>query len=176
MQTKSEVRRIVRQRRTGVAPAEMARRSEEILRAVEALPEFRDAPVVAAYWSLADEVATRDFVRRWCERKTVLLPVMCPGGRLELKPYRPDCTMTEAAFRVAEPDGEAFEAGRVGLILVPGVAFDRRNNRLGRGKGYYDRLLSGIPAFRVGLCFDFQLFDEIPTDRHDVPMDRVVSG
>lgn len=176
MQTKTAIRGLIRQRRAEAPPAELAGRSEEILRRVEALDAFRAATVVAAYWSLPDEVATHDFVRRWCGVKTVLLPVMRPDDGLELKPYHPGCTMTEAAFCVAEPDGEAFPAGRVELILVPGVAFDRRGGRLGRGKGYYDRLLAGMGAIKVGLCFDFQRVDAVPLDAHDVPMDRVISG
>ncbi len=84
--------------------------------------------------------------------------------------------MTEAAFCVREPQGDVFPAEGVELILVPGVAFDSRGNRLGRGKGYYDRLLAGIPAFKVGICFDFQRFDRLPAEPHDVPMDRVIFG
>jgi 5-formyltetrahydrofolate cyclo-ligase len=176
MQTKATYRQTVRQRRAGVPAEELIRRSEAILKRVEALPLFQESSVVAAYWSLPDEVATRHFVERWCGRKTMLLPVMRPDGGLELRPFRPGCTMTEAAFRISEPEGEAFPPGEVELILVPGVAFDRSGNRLGRGKGYYDRLLAGMSAFKIGLCFDFQRFDALPADPHDVPMDLILSG
>lgn len=176
MQTKATYRQIVRDRRSAVSSQELIRQSEAILAQVEALPEFRESSVVAAYWSLPDEVPTHDFVRRWCREKTVLLPVMRPDGGLELRPWLPDGAMRTAAFGIPEPEGEAFPLERVGLILVPGVAFDRQGNRLGRGKGYYDRLLTTLPAFKVGICFDFQHFDQLPANPHDVPMDRVVSG
>jgi 5-formyltetrahydrofolate cyclo-ligase len=67
-------------------------------------------------------------------------------------------------------------AERLDLMLIPGVGFDRQGNRLGRGAGYYDRFLSSMPnrPFLVGLAFQEQLLDEVPTERHDVPMDIVL--
>ena len=62
------------------------------------------------------------------------------------------------------------------LIVVPGVAFDRMGNRMGRGRGFYDRLLKSTPnAYKVGVAFDFQILDTIPTESFDVPMNKVVS-
>ena len=62
------------------------------------------------------------------------------------------------------------------MIVVPGVAFDRSRNRMGRGRGFYDRLLKSTPnAIKVGVAFDFQIFDTIPVEPFDVPMDIVVS-
>ena len=59
--------------------------------------------------------------------------------------------------------------------MVPGMAFDRNNNRMGRGKGYYDRFLATIPqAYKIGVCFKFQLVDEIPTDALDIRMDEII--
>ena len=95
---------------------------------------------------------------------------------LELREYRPGCTMNEAEFCIREPEGEKLHPGHVDLILVPGMAFDRQNHRLGRGKGYYDRLLEGMDAVKVGTCFEFQFFDSIPFDGHDIPMNRVMKG
>ena len=61
------------------------------------------------------------------------------------------------------------------MIIVPGVAFDLQHNRLGRGRGFYDRLLSSLSAPKVGICFDFQLIDTVPTEPFDRLMDSVVS-
>ena len=63
-----------------------------------------------------------------------------------------------------------------GLIVVPAVGFDPQGSRLGHGKGFYDRLLPGTQALKVGICFDFQLFEHIPAEEHDVPMDRIIAG
>ena len=62
------------------------------------------------------------------------------------------------------------------MIVVPGVAFDRQGNRMGRGRGFYDRLLKTTPnAIKVGVAYDFQLLDKIPIEEFDVPMDYVMS-
>jgi 5-formyltetrahydrofolate cyclo-ligase len=64
----------------------------------------------------------------------------------------------------------------VELIVVPGVAFDPTGNRMGRGRGFYDRLLKSTPnAMKVGVAYDFQLLDKIPVEPHDVPMDSVIT-
>ena len=61
------------------------------------------------------------------------------------------------------------------LYIVPGLAFDRKGNRLGRGRGYYDRLLSGVAAPKIGLAFDIQVVAEVPCSSYDVPMDMVIT-
>jgi 5-formyltetrahydrofolate cyclo-ligase len=79
-------------------------------------------------------------------------------------------------FGIPEPSGELFkDYNEIDLILVPGVAFDIENNRMGRGKAYYDKLLSSLKAFKLGVCFDFQLLQSVPTDEHDIKMDRILS-
>ncbi len=64
----------------------------------------------------------------------------------------------------------------IDLVITPGLAFDHNNNRLGHGKGYYDRLLAGMRAFKIGVCFNFQLFNEIPYTLNDVKMDMVITN
>jgi 5-formyltetrahydrofolate cyclo-ligase len=63
------------------------------------------------------------------------------------------------------------------LIFVPGLAFTNDGNRLGRGAGFFDRLLAGraARAFKIGICFSFQLIDAVPTERHDIEMDTIVT-
>ncbi|MCG8410617.1 MAG: 5-formyltetrahydrofolate cyclo-ligase, partial [Bacteroidales bacterium] len=79
-------------------------------------------------------------------------------------------------FGINEPVGENYDSPeKIDLIIIPGVAFDSENNRLGRGKAYYDKLLKQTKAFKLGICFDFQMVDKVPTDKYDIKMDRVVS-
>ena len=71
---------------------------------------------------------------------------------------------------------EWTDLGAVEMIVVPGVAFDREGNRMGRGRGFYDRLLKSTPrAMKVGVCYDFQMIEDVPVEPHDVKMDCVVS-
>ena len=78
---------------------------------------------------------------------------------------------------IEEPTGdETTDINAIELIIVPGVAYDRRGNRIGRGKGYYDRLLSSTSATKIGVGYDFQLIGEdIPAEEHDVAMDIVIT-
>ena len=143
---------------------------------VEELERFRQAGTVLLYWSMEDEVQTHDFVNRWYEKKRLLLPCV-DGDDLRLRQYTgPECLKAGEQFGIGEPTGPEFtELEQVELIIVPGVAFDRKGNRMGRGRGFYDRLLKSTPkAFKVGVGFDFQLLDTIPTEPFDVPMNHVV--
>ena len=150
--------------------------SEEILSRVESLPAFAKASVVLAYNSLDDEVYTRGFLNRWFEKKTLLLPKVA-GDTLTLHRYMGEDSVSRGAFGIDEPTTPCFEEwDKVDFVLVPGVAFDAAGNRLGRGGGYYDRLLSELPeaARRIGVCFPFQLVPSVDTQDHDVPMHKVI--
>lgn len=174
---KAEVRKQMRELKRAVSPEEKLRRSDGIMRKVEALPEFQQARVVLLYWSMADEVQTHAFVEKWYKDKVLLLPCV-DGDDLRLRQYTgPECMVAGEQFGIGEPTGEEFTAlEQIEMIMVPGVAFDRRCNRMGRGRGFYDRLLKSTPnALKVGVAFDFQLMDEIPTEPFDVKMDKVVS-
>ena len=82
------------------------------------------------------------------------------------------------SFGILEPVGELYtDYDSIDMIVVPGVAFDRQGNRLGRGRGYYDKILKETRAAKkVGICFDFQFVEEVPVDELDVRMDLVVHG
>ena len=75
-----------------------------------------------------------------------------------------------------EPSGELFDDyAAIDLAVVPGMAFDIQNNRLGRGKGYYDRMLPKlVNAYKIGVCFSFQRLPGIPAEGNDVKMDEVI--
>lgn len=174
---KTEIRKIVRGLKKEVPLEEKKRRSMPIMERVSTLPAFEQAKTVLLYWSMDDEVYTHEFVRQWYERKRILLPCV-DGDDLLLRQYTgPESMQPGPQFGIPEPTGEVFtELEKVEMIVVPGVAFDRKNNRMGRGRGFYDRLLKSTPnAVKVGVAFDFQIFDSIPVESFDVPMDFVVT-
>ena len=80
-------------------------------------------------------------------------------------------------FGVREPDANCPELplDKFNLILVPGLAFDVNGNRLGRGRGFYDRLLGAVAGIKCGVCHDGQLFPQIPTEPHDVKVDFILT-
>ena len=153
--------------------------AEEILGRVEQSEAFREARVVLAYYSLRDELFTHDFVQRWADKKAILLPKVV-GDDLTLHRYTNAMSMSEGAFGIMEPCTPEFtDYAAVDMVIVPGVAFDRLGNRLGRGRGYYDRLFaSRLPQniYKMGVCYPFQLVESVPTEPCDVQMDEVVTN
>lgn len=126
------------------------------------------------YHSLPDELSTHSFLRKWGKKKKFFLPRV-NGVNLEILPYE-ESRLELGAFHIEEPTGnDTVSPDMLELIVVPAVAYDRRGNRLGRGKGFYDRLLAETRATKVGVGFEFQILDSVPTEEHDVPMDIVIS-
>ncbi|MDE5423115.1 5-formyltetrahydrofolate cyclo-ligase [Ancylomarina sp. DW003] len=173
---KKRIRREIRNLKKTVSLEEKTNRSVGILKKVEQLPEFAAAKTVMLYWAMTDEVQTSDFVIKWARSKRVILPCV-NGNDLDLRVFRGEEDLIAGEnFGIPEPSGELFTAyEEIDLILVPGVAFDVENNRMGRGKAYYDKLLSSLKAYKLGVCFDFQLLESVPTDEHDIKMDKIIS-
>ena len=156
--------------------ASITQASADVLSRLEAHPVFRTAHTLLLYYSLPDEVNTHDFIRKWSAHKQILLPVVI-GDDLELRHYTGPADLKKGAYGIEEPVGEPFtDYDSIDLAIIPGVAFDTHGNRLGRGKGYYDRLLPRLPhTYKIGICFPFQLVEEVPTEAQDVRMDEVLS-
>ena len=166
----------MRELKRAVPMEEKLRRSELIMRQVEQLPEFKHSKVALLYWSMADEVQTHAFVERWYGQKTLLLPCV-DGDDLRLRQYTgPECMVAGEQFGIGEPTGHEWtDLAAVDFIMVPGVAFDSAGNRMGRGRGFYDRLLKSTPnAFKTGVAYGFQLLETIPVEPHDVKMNAVI--
>lgn len=132
------------------------------------------ADKILMYHSLPDELSTIDFIDKWHTRKHFFLPRV-NGVNLDVLPY--DRTRLQyGAFHIEEPTGDDIEnIDNIELIIVPGIAYDNRGNRVGRGKGYYDRLLSRTKATKIGIGYDFQLVEEIDSEPHDITMDIVIT-
>lgn len=171
---KNEIRKLIKSRKSQLSGAERIEKSGKALSLLETIPEFANATNSLAYFSLADELYTESFLHRWHERKHIFLPRV-KGDDIEILPYRPD-HMRQGAFGIYEPTGDTVaDISLMDVVIVPGVAFDHRGNRVGRGRGYYDRLLSGCHAIKIGIGYDFQLLEEITADSHDVTMDYIVT-
>lgn len=111
--------------------------------------------------------------------KRFVLPCVVDDCNLELRAYTGSKDLeVRGKYRIPEPVGQLFvDIASIDLALIPGMAFDPAGHRLGRGKGYYDRLL-GSDVFcripKVGVCFDFQLLDRVEHQPHDITMDHVI--
>ena len=167
----------VKRLRALMTDKELMRRSVKVWSRIETNPRFLQAASVLLYWSMHGEVHTHDFIRRWRDEKTIILPVV-DGDRLRLALFEGEQSLRRnaAMMNLYEPQGNDYPSPHtIELAIVPGVAFDRSHHRLGRGRGYYDRLLPQLKTYNIGVCFEFQLFDTIPYEENDVSMHEVVS-
>ena len=177
MPPKTELRRLIRAQLARMSPAAVGAASESIRQSIPSLPRWQDAQVVAADAALPGEPALRPL--DWVGEKTVLLPRV-DGEDLVFHAVSDAAQLKSGAFGVMEPDPAkcpAFDPRNAEIICVPGLAFTTDGLRLGRGRGFYDRLLAALPAdiFRVGVCFAEQIVTELPSEPHDEEVDIVLS-
>ncbi|MBD5206722.1 MAG: 5-formyltetrahydrofolate cyclo-ligase [Bacteroidales bacterium] len=170
---KNEIRRKIKAMRNLLLETEKQSAADEIFARLENTAAFLLADHILMYHSLPDEVSTRGFLRKWNGRKKFYLPRV-NGVNLEILPYE-ESRLELGSFHIEEPTGEnTVSPEEIELVVVPGVAYDRIGNRLGRGKGFYDRLLATTHATKVGVGYEFQIVDSIPAEPHDVKMDMVI--
>jgi 5-formyltetrahydrofolate cyclo-ligase len=180
--TKEQIRAQIKTRRATLAPEWVRSASASITQAVVARPEFTAASVVGAYLAMAPEVQTDAILRAcWSAGKRVCVPALDrPRKCYDLAWITPDSPVATGPFNVPElvaPQWVPAEQA-IDLILVPGVGFDRAGGRVGHGRGYYDRMLTeraGRLRCRLGLAFEFQVFDRVPMTDTDIRLDGVIS-
>ena len=173
---KKELRADIRRRKTQYTPLQLAEMSAAICEQLERCEAFVQAHTVLLYHALPDEVQTQSLLNRWAAQKTLLLPVVT-GDTLVLRKYYPGCPVEKNQWGIPEPvlSEDFTHYASIQLAVIPGMAFDAQGHRLGRGKGYYDRLLPALQCPVYGICFPFQRLDHIPSAPWDIPVDRVIS-
>lgn len=179
---KDEIRKAAHAARRAQADKDVV--SKQITDRVQALPQYTAAKTVMYYIDVRDEARTRQALPGALESEQRIIIPFCVDGELELFHLESMDELSEGAYRILEPREELREVSekripvdQLDLILVPGVAFDRRGGRTGHGKGYYDKLLqhARLTTPLVALAFDCQIFPEIPMQSHDIFMDLVVT-
>jgi 5-formyltetrahydrofolate cyclo-ligase len=129
--------------------------------------------------SLSEEVCHRILqMRPWQEAENVVLFSPLPSEPIvTLLKLDCDARKVPEVLIPQSPKNDLHLPDRIDLVLVPGLAFSKDRHRLGRGGGFFDRLLAGraANAFKLGICFSFQLLDDLPTETHDVVMDAIAT-
>jgi 5-formyltetrahydrofolate cyclo-ligase len=162
-------------------PAEAAAQlSLAACRSLLALPEYARARSVMLYAPIPGEVDCRPIaVAGWKDGKTVLLPRVTWAKRhmVAVPVHSLDQKLVTGRNGLREPDGEPWPVEKIDLIVVPGLAYDRHGNRLGRGGGFYDRFLArpGLAARTCGLAFSVQVVRELPIHPNDYPVKVLVT-
>lgn len=172
--TKADIRAQIAKRKRTLGVRGLETLNAEVVKKFQTLDVFRTARTVGAYMPLPDEVNITPLFEHL--EKIFFIPAFDEASG-SYRMARLTAELRKGRFGIPEPTAPAFAAGdELDLIIVPGVAFDRTGRRIGRGGGFYDRLLPQYRALRAGICFDFQCLEALPAEEHDVRMDFVVTG
>ena len=170
---KNEIRKKVKALRVMLSDLEKRSAAEEVFARLEKTAAFILADRILMYHSLPDEVFTHDFLSKWHGRKHFFLPRV-NGVNLDILPYE-ESRLELGSFHIEDLGRQRGGSFRNRIDCGAAVAYDRKGNRLGRGKGFYDRLLGTTKATKVGIGYEFQLLDELPVEPHDVGVDIIIT-
>jgi 5-formyltetrahydrofolate cyclo-ligase len=180
--TKKQIREEAHARRNAQLDKEAL--SQSICATFASLPEYQAATTVMFYVDVRSEVRTRHYLATALTHGKKIVVPFCVDGQLELFHLEDMNELEIGMYKILEPrkdlrerSGKKVAVLQLDLIMVPGVAFDKRGARMGHGFGYYDKLLEHArpDAPFVALAFECQLFPEIPTQAHDVFMDKIIT-
>ena len=171
---KKRIRFDIKHLKEELTPEEKEKAANAVFDQIEVLYEFKIAKTILIYWATPDELPTQEFIKKWKDEKLIILPSI-KGRKLKLKRYSSEAGLIQRALGIYEPDlTETFE-GKIDLTIVPGVAFDYKKNRLGRGKGYYDRFFKKQKTFKIGVGFDLQMITDVPVSSYDKRLDMIIT-
>ncbi len=180
---KAEIRKEVGQKRDSISMEERDEKSKRIMDTLFSLKEFKDAMVVHFFVNIKSEVFTCEMIKgALAVGKRVVVPFIDSANRRlllsEIKDYEKD--LTPGYWGILEPKRESFRETSiddVDLMVIPGLAFDKKGGRIGYGAGYYDRLLSvrkkKMPLITV--AYELQIVEDVPTHERDVSVDKIVT-
>lgn len=172
MSSKQEIRNAMKALEGAFQSDKAASECEAYWSGIEARDAFRNAGTVLLYMAIRGEIPTAGFIERWAGKKRIALPLV-KGDTLELREYRPS-KICKGYKGISEPTPEAplISPEEIDFAIIPGVAFAPSGNggfkRLGRGKGFYDRLLPLLHCPTVPAGYSFRFIEDLPTDSWDV--------
>lgn len=177
METKTVLRKMIYKKRAALSAEEIADESGKICRKVIALPAFLEADTVYTYIGFRGEVDTRQIIEEaWQLNKTVAVPKVV-GWNLTFCELESFEQLTAGYFNIPEPEGCPEAESETAFMVMPGVAFDERCNRIGYGQSFYDRYLKKhVKHPTAALAFDFQIIPEgVPSEETDVRPDILLT-
>ncbi|MBN2163936.1 MAG: 5-formyltetrahydrofolate cyclo-ligase [Pontiellaceae bacterium] len=177
-ETKQQMRREIAALRRKLQPEWVVTASQQITERLRSEETFQSARSVALYKAIAGEVQLEElFAECWQLGKRTVIPVFNAAVNCyELAEVDANTPFVTGNYGIQEPvDAPRVPVEQLDLMVVPGIAFDAAGNRLGRGGGYYDRLLTGFQGTAIAVAFDFQFLDTVPHENYDIPMDFVVT-
>jgi len=141
---------------------------------------YKKANTIMCYVSFGSEINTHDFIKESIKRgKTLAVPVTFHEPR-QMKPSQilSFDELEPGYYNILAPKKECIryiDPKEIDLVIVPGAAFDREGYRIGFGGGYYDRFLANLDCMKISIAFDLQIVDKVPREKHDLPVDIIIT-
>jgi 5-formyltetrahydrofolate cyclo-ligase len=166
--------------RNALMAEERERKSLEISKKLEDLDVFQSADHILFYYTHGSEVDTVPLINKWSGKKQIYLPKLKSENEFIALPFHSFDALKKGIYGIPESIEREGEKGghekKLDLIIVPGAAFDKKCNRLGMGKGFYDRYLDGFKGItKIALAFEEQMLDEVPKESYDEPVDLIIT-
>jgi len=179
MLTKEEIRSKILLRLKTQKEDTRRRKSRIIKKKLLKTKVFKEAKIIMFYIAFNGEVDTEEMIKEARLLNKIIAVPVCKKNRITIRPCVLDnnAPLKKGPYGVCEPAvKKSISLKNIDLVIVPGVAFDKKGNRLGRGKGCYDRFLNMLPTDTpsIGLAFDFQIIPSLPSQKHDVSVDKLI--
>ncbi len=176
MEDKKELRKSIQSRLKTIDLNLLKQEDEKSCSTLLASKLYRDANTIFAFWPLADEPAIHPILHDALQQKKLALPVTLEHGIMHFYRLRRLSDLAKGRYGIAEPPRtKPVQPEDNDLILVPAMAYSPTGERLGRGKGYYDRyLLDRNGAIALGICRTYQLLEHIATESWDEKVDMIL--
>ncbi|MBW7888559.1 MAG: 5-formyltetrahydrofolate cyclo-ligase [Bacteroidetes bacterium] len=179
MKTKREIRTEILEKRKSLSSDEVVIRSHQIVQQLFSINEVQTAKKIHCYVSaLSNEVRTEEILKYiLAEKRQLYVPkIQKQNKNLSSIQINSLSELDKGTMGIPEPCNEnAVQQIAFDVIIVPLLAVDNNGNRIGFGGGYYDRFLSSVEGIKIGICYDFQLLPEIPSEPHDVRLDIIAA-
>lgn len=175
--TKDEIRKQIRKKREVLTNFEVKNRSEKIIKMFFNTEYYKNAKVIMSYMPIRNEVDVLILNTKILQDgKELLLPAIDSENKvIPCKVNSISELRKKGKYSIMEPDLSNKYCDEIDLIIVPGIAFDKWGNRIGFGKGYYDRFLNNKKAKKLALIYDFQLINNFKTDNYDEKIDIIIT-
>lgn len=173
---KNSLRTAVKKKRSMLSAEEIEAKSKKI--AANVMPYLDGTECVMAYLSAFNEVCADGIIKELLSKGISVCVPVTDKKSISISP----CLISNisdvriGAYGIREPAVfRGADADAIDAVIVPGIVFDKSGNRVGFGMGYYDRFLKNFNGRKIGICYDFQLADDIDADENDIPMNIIIT-
>jgi 5-formyltetrahydrofolate cyclo-ligase len=178
---KSDIRKDILYKRNSLSESEIINNSKIISLRVIATKEYQSSKSIGAYYPTGSEVKTFDIIKHSIDnKKEIGLPQVIDSTKIKFFKIIEDSfekiKFTKGKYGIFENSLSTTSIDQMDLLIIPGIAFDLQGNRIGYGKGYYDRFLSSRKTkYVIGLAYETQVINESPNNHYDIPVNIIIT-